>query len=176
MIGMEERPLFEVSENISGKDLKYLRIASSLARNSTCSRRQFGAIIVKDDRIVGTGYNGSARGSINCGRDIPCLKELANEPSNVSYVWCPAVHAEQNAIINSNPSDMVGSTLYVAPKDAKRGGMPCRYCIRFILNAQIARVVTIDEDGYPTELLRKDLLEMDSNDIMRMYEELSKDE
>lgn len=126
---------------------KYLDVARSIAAGSTCSRRKFGAIIVKNDRIVGTGYNGTARGTLNCGVDIPCIKDVAKEPTEVSYEYCPAVHAEENAIINSNPADRVGATMYLAPFDSGTGSRPCFKCRRRLLNAQIKYMVYINQEG-----------------------------
>lgn len=117
----------------------YLGIAKSIGERSPCSRRKFGAVIVKNDTIVGTGYNGTARGALNCGIDIPCIKDVANEPAYLSYDYCPAIHAEENAIINSAPQDRLGATMYLAPA-LGRGDMPCFKCRRKILNAQIKDV------------------------------------
>jgi dCMP deaminase len=125
----------------------YLNIAKSVAAGSKCSRRKFGAIIVKDDAIVGTGYNGSARGTLNCGEDIPCIKDVAKEPHNISYDYCPAVHAEENAIINSDRMDRVGATMYLAPFMEGTGDRPCYKCRRKLLNAQIKDIWYIDKYG-----------------------------
>lgn len=146
------------------KVTKYLNQAKSIASGSPCSRRKFGAIIVKDDRVVGTGYNGSARGCLNCGIDIPCIKDIAKEPSNLSYDYCPAVHAEQNAIINSNPADRVGATMYLAPFEDGTGDRPCFKCRRFILNAQIKTVVYVDKDG-----------DIVADEVCPLYEEMEND-
>jgi dCMP deaminase len=114
----------------------WLEVAKSYALRSPCSRRKFGAIIVKNGVLIGAGYNGTARGALNCGIDVPCIKEIANEPANLSYNYCPAVHAEENAIINSNPQDRIGGTMYLAPTLGS-GDRPCFNCRRRILNAQI---------------------------------------
>lgn len=124
----------------------FLNRAKSVAERSPCSRRKFGAIIIKNGVQVGAGYNGSARGCLNCGIDVPCIKEIANEPANLSYEYCPAVHAEQNAIINSNRSDRIGATMYLAPI-LGQGDRPCYKCRRHILNAQIKDIYYIDHNG-----------------------------
>jgi len=124
----------------------YLAIAKTVAERSPCVRRKFGAIIVKNDRIVGSGYNGTARGTLNCGIDIPCIKDVANEPTTISYEYCPAVHAEENAIINSAPQDRIGATMYLAPT-LGTGDLPCFKCRRKILNAQIDMIYYIDNEG-----------------------------
>lgn len=126
---------------------KYLNVARSIAAGSACSRRKFGAIIVKNDRIIGTGYNGTARGTLNCGVDIPCIKDATNEPTEVSYKYCPAVHAEENAIINSNPSDRIGATMYLASLGEGTGSRPCFRCRRGLLNAQIKYMIYINQEG-----------------------------
>ncbi len=86
-----------------GKTKYFLDIALSVAARSTCLRRKFGAVIVKGDNIVGTGYNGNARGVINC-YEVGCIKDMMDLPANKAYDLCPAVHAEENAIINSSQS------------------------------------------------------------------------
>ena len=84
-----------------GKIEYYMKIARVGALRSPCARRQFCALIIKNDSIISIGYNGSARGSWNCGIDVQCLKDLHKEPSYISYYNCPAVHAEINAIVNA---------------------------------------------------------------------------
>ncbi len=88
------------------KDRYFLDIALSVAARSTCTRRKFGAVIVKDSTIVGTGYNGTARGVVNC-YEVGCIKDEMESPQGAAYDYCPAVHAEENAIINSNRSDRI---------------------------------------------------------------------
>ena len=127
------------------KSKYYLEIARQVASRSTCLRRQYGAIIVKDDRIISTGYNGSARGEENCSDIGRCWREEHNIPHGQQYEKCRAVHAEANAIINGDPADMIGATLYLAgfenghPLEEAR---PCEMCQRMIKNAQIRGVVT----------------------------------
>lgn len=128
------------------KIMNILEQCKVVGKNSKCTRAQFGAIIMKDGVTVGTGYNGSARGVLNCGEDVPCLKDLHNERHHSSYDYCPAVHAEENAIINSNREDRIGATLFLAEANG-RGGRPCIRCRRMIVNAQIKDVYYLDEDG-----------------------------
>lgn len=123
----------------------YLGIAAEVSRRSTCNRRQYGAIIVKDDRIISTGYNGSARGDVNCCDEGVCYREANNIPHGQQYEKCRAVHAEANAIINANPSDMIGATLYLAGfenGESMVDPQPCEMCRRLIANAQIKDVIT----------------------------------
>ena len=123
----------------------YIGIAEAVAKRSTCLRRQYGAVIVKDDRIISTGYNGSARGMENCCDKGVCWREEHGIPHGQQYEKCQAVHAEANAIINANPSDMIGATLYLAGFEyglPMSYPEPCEMCGRMIINAQLNGVVT----------------------------------
>lgn len=125
------------------KDTYFLGIAEAVAKRSTCIRRQYGAVIVKDDVIVSTGYNGSPRNVDNCCDVGSCWREAHNIPHGERYEMCQAVHAEANAIINANRADMNGATLYlVGLEDGKRidNAEPCLLCRKLIRNAQIRRV------------------------------------
>ena len=129
------------------KDDYYLNLAMDVAKRSTCLRRKYGAVIVKDDRIISTGYNGAPRGQINCNDKGICLRQEMKIPSGERYELCRAVHAEANAIIHATYTDMIGSTLYLCGVDAISNvplpvSEPCAMCKRMILNAQIKRVVS----------------------------------
>jgi dCMP deaminase len=122
------------------KEENWLNIAAEIALRSPCvERAQWGAIIVINGVIVSTGYNGTVRGVINCGIDTPCLKNLYNEPRSVSYNYCPAVHSEENVIINAarTGTSIMGGTLFLSPsinfKD--KGTRPCFRCRRYSINA-----------------------------------------
>ncbi|NLY88298.1 MAG: dCMP deaminase family protein [Firmicutes bacterium] len=135
-----------------GKDEYYLNIAAEVAKRSTCLRRHFGAVIVRDDQIISTGYNGAPRGSINCIDLNDCPRQRAGIPPGERYELCRSVHAEMNAIIHASRQDMLDSTLYVAcidPHTGERinGIKPCKLCTRMIINAGIAWVVTGAGDG-----------------------------
>ncbi len=124
----------------------YLDIAGTVATRSTCLRRCFGAIIVKNDSIVSTGYNGAPRGRKNCSDLGSCLREQLHIPRGERYELCRAVHAEQNAIIAAARENMIGATLYLtcldpATHEVARGVCSCSMCKRFIINAGIDRVV-----------------------------------
>ncbi|MPM60679.1 hypothetical protein SDC9_107531 [bioreactor metagenome] len=128
-----------------GKEAYYLSIAAEVAKRSTCLRRQYGAVIVKNDEIVATGYNGAPRGDANCCDEGSCWRESNNIPHGEQYEKCVAVHAEANAIISASRNEMLGSTLYLSgfegfdhPIDAPA---PCVMCSRMIKNAGIARVI-----------------------------------
>ena len=127
------------------KDEYFLNIAEEVAKRSTCIRRQYGAVIVKNDVIVSTGYNGAPRGAENCCDAGTCWREENNIPHGERYEMCQAVHAEANAIINANRADMVGAALYlVGIEDGRRveNPTPCTICEKLIKNAQIRWVVS----------------------------------
>lgn len=131
-------------------DEYFLEIARLVAKRSTCLRRSYGAVIVKDNIIVGTGYNGAARGEPNCIDTGICARQEFNVPKGERYELCVAVHAEQNAIIAGDPVKMQGSTIYVSGynfDDQPTSGEPCLLCKRMIKNAMISRVVYLDENG-----------------------------
>ena len=131
------------------KENYYLDIAQTVAERATCLRRKFGAIIVKNDVIVSTGYNGAPRGRKNCSDLQFCFRDKMNIPRGERYELCRSVHAEQNAIIAAPREQMLGATLYMScvTPDGREivGGMnSCMMCKRVILNAGIARVVVRD--------------------------------
>ena len=128
------------------KENYYLDIAETVLERSTCLRRCYGAIIVKNDEIVSTGYNGAPRGRKNCLDLGFCAREALNIPSGERYELCRSVHAEMNAIISAARRDTLGSTLYLAGRQAKDGALlpaapSCSMCRRVIINAGIDRVV-----------------------------------
>lgn len=125
------------------KDQYYLGIALAVARRSTCLRRQYGAVIVKGDNIIATGYNGSARGEPNCCDVGECWRQAHNIPHGEQYEKCVAVHAEDNAISQAG-REAIGATLYLAGMEDGRPikAEPCMMCERKIRNARIAKVIT----------------------------------
>ena len=139
----------------------FLNIARAVSLRSTCLRRRYGAIIVKDFIIVSTGYNGSPRGEKNCIDTGICERERLKIPKGQRYELCVAVHAEQNAIINADPEKMIGATIYIYGTNVKDGsvasGEPCLLCRRMIKNARIKNVVYIDEKNQLVEKLVKDI-------------------
>lgn len=131
-------------------DEYFLDIAQLIAKRSTCIRRNYGAVIVKDNIIVSTGYNGAARGEDNCIDIKKCIREEQNIPPGERYELCVAVHAEQNAIIAGDPVKMQNGTIYVAGYNSSgesTSSEPCLLCRRMIKNAMIKRVVYLDEKG-----------------------------
>lgn len=128
------------------KENYYLNIAQTVLGRSTCLRRCYGAIIVKHDEIVATGYNGAPRGRKNCIDLGYCAREEMNIPSGERYELCRSVHAEANAIISAARRDTLGATLYLVGIDAKTGELlsdatSCSMCRRTVINAGIQRVV-----------------------------------
>ena len=123
----------------------YLDIAETVLERSTCLRRRYGAIVVKNDSIVSTGYNGAPRSCRNCTDMGYCRREALNVPRGQRYELCRSVHAEQNAIIAASRDEMLGASLYLAGRDVKTGETlsdcaPCALCRRFIINAGITKV------------------------------------
>ena len=127
----------------------YLDIAGTVLERSTCMRRHYGAIIVQDDEIVSSGYNGAPRGRKNCGDLGYCAREALNIPSGERYELCRSVHAEANAIISAPRREVLGATLYMACKDPATGELvpgstSCSMCRRLIINAGISQVIIRD--------------------------------
>ena len=147
------------------KENYYLDIAQTVAERATCLRRKFGAIIVKNDVIVSTGYNGAPRGRKNCTDLGFCYREQMQIPRGERYELCRSVHAEQNAIIAAPREQMLGSTLYMVctlPDGTLQAGTnSCMMCKRTILNAGISTVVVRDT---PTEYRVIDVREWIEND------------
>lgn len=128
------------------KENYYLDIAETVLERATCLRRVYGAIIVKNDEIISTGYNGAPRGRKNCVDMGYCTREAMQVPRGQRYELCRSVHAEANAIISASRRDMVGSTLYLVGKDARTGELlhdatSCAMCRRQVINAGIAQVI-----------------------------------
>ena len=132
--------------NRVSKENYYLDIAETVATRSTCLRKSFGAIIVKNDTIVSTGYNGAPRGRKNCSDICSCIRDELNIPRGERYELCRSVHSEANAIIAASRDQMLGATLYMACLDSKTGELvagtnSCAMCKRMIINAGIEKVV-----------------------------------
>ena len=128
------------------KDNYYLDIAQTVASRCTCLRRKYGSIIVKNDSIVSTGYNGAPRGRKNCTDLGYCTRDKLAIPRGERYEMCRSIHSEANAIIAASREEMIGSTLYMVGLDAKTGelmndAMNCMMCKRMIINAGISTVI-----------------------------------
>lgn len=149
--------------NRPSKDKYYLDIALAVSKRSTCLHRHYGCVIVKDDRIVSTGYNGSPRGHINCCDIGECKRaEFAAEKNHQGYELCDAVHAEQNAITAASIQDLKGATLYLVCEESipvptcngeesdgqpycwveDKYPIPCNICRNMIINAEIETVIS----------------------------------
>ena len=154
-------------ERIS-KDEYYLQIAKAVAKRSICveDRWGFGAIIVRDDTIVSTGYAGPARGVISCNEAGGCARNILNLKHTDSYDSCPSVHAEENAVVNAarHGSRVLDGTMFIVgiDKDGNmRSSTPCSRCKRILINAGIKKVVTMGEEGI-TEYNVEDWADEDS--------------
>ncbi|MDR0196672.1 MAG: cytidine deaminase [Oscillospiraceae bacterium] len=139
----------------------YLDIAWTVSERGTCLRRNFGAIIVNNDEIISTGFNGAPRGRENCcDRDL-CLREKMNIPKGQRMEICRSVHAEANCIISASRRDMLGATLYLSCRDGNTGEIdgnvePCSMCKRLIINSGISAVIIRStKDEYKTTLVEK---------------------
>ena len=158
-------------ENIAERVNKpnyYLDIAETVLKRSTCLRKKYGAIIVKNDVIVSTGYNGAPRGRENCCSLGYCMRDELNIPRGERYELCRSIHAEANAIINASREQMLGSTLYLVGKDTKTGELisdisSCMMCKRMVINAGIEKVVfRTGEDSYYEIKVREWVINDDS--------------
>lgn len=143
------------------KDAYYLGIAKAVAQRATCLRRIYGAVIVNNDEIVSTGYNGAPRGERNCCDTGKCYRRLHQVPHGQMVEKCVAVHAEENAIISAIRREMQGATLYLWGMDVETGKElpdpePCLQCWRRIHNAGIVRVVTMGGDAHAPQSARRD--------------------
>jgi len=140
---MEKRP---------SKDKYYLNITKEISRRSTCFRTKFGAIIVKDDTIISTGYVGAPRKTKDCFEKENCLRRELNIPHGQRYELCRSVHSEQNAIINAARSgvSVLGGDMFLhceVVEGKARDAFPCFMCKKMIINAGINRVICSSEDG-----------------------------
>ena len=143
--------LESIERNRIDKITYYLDIAETVLERSTCLKRHYGAVIVKNNEIISTGYNGAPRGISNCIDNNKCTREFCER--GTGYENCIAVHAEMNAIISSKRSDMIGSSLYLVGKEIDgnyvKNGEPCSICKKIIVNAGIKYVyVRINKEKY----------------------------
>ena len=145
-------------------DEYYLSIAKAVSGRSTCLKKHYGAVVVRDGEIISTGYNGNVRGESHCGR---CTKASGNGDME-EYSQCAAVHAEMNALLSASRREMLGADLYLAGFDVKTGepieceAWPCEICLRLIKNAGIYRIINNrgviymrSDDGILRQLIEK---------------------
>lgn len=128
----------------------YLNIAETVAARSTCLRKGFGAVLVKNDEIISTGYNGAPRDRKNCTSMGECVRNKLNVPRGERYELCRSVHAEANAIISASRQEMLGGTLYLVGLDMDTNeyvmnSSSCSMCKRLVINAGIKNVVIRDD-------------------------------
>ena len=126
----------------------YLDIAQTVLCRSTCLRRRFGAIIVNNDEIIATGYNGAPRGRKNCTDLQFFIRKQLQVPRGERYEMCRSVHAEANAIISARRKDIIGASLYLVGQEQDgsyvENACPCTMCMRFIINAGIENIIIRD--------------------------------
>ena len=144
-------------------DRRFMEMTVEVGGWSSCLRRRVGAIIVKDKRVMTTGYNGAPSGIASCTERGECLREKLNIPSGTRAELCYGVHAEQNAIIQAvrYGIDISGATLYCTHQ-------PCVICAKMIINAGIVRVVY--KEGYPDEFSMQ--LFSEAKILVQRYDEL----
>lgn len=126
-------------------DKYFMEMAELTAERSTCLRRHVGAVIVKDNHVIATGYNGAPRGLKHCDEIGGCIREKLHVPSGERHELCRALHAEQNAIIQAAVlgESIDGATIYINLQ-------PCAICAKMLINAGIKRIVI--KEGYPDDL------------------------
>ena len=146
----------------------YLDLAKMVAQRSTCLRRHYGAVIVKNDEVISTGYVGAPRGRKNCTDLGECIRIKMEIPRGERYELCRSVHAEANAIISASRDKMIGSSIYLAGTDAKTGeyianSNSCSMCKRMIINAGIEKVYVRDDRDHYREIRVQDWIDNDES-------------
>ena len=133
-------------QKLTKTDEYYLQIADAVSIKSKCLKKHYGAIIVKNNELISTGFNGPARGEDHC---LKCTK-VGSDKDIVEYSSCPAIHAEMNCIISASRQEMLGSVLYLSGRDVSGAideiglpiaARPCEICLRLIKNAGIEKVI-----------------------------------
>lgn len=150
------------------KNNYYLDIAEVTLERATCLRKKWGAVIVKNDEIISTGYNGSPRGRKNCDDLGYCMREKLNIPRGERYELCRSVHAEQNAIISASRKDMIDAILYIVGINSSDGSyvsnsMPCAMCKRVIINSGIKKIIIRDTKTKYREITVDEFIDNDDS-------------
>lgn len=150
------------------KNNYYLDIAEVTLERATCLRKKWGAVIVKNDEIISTGYNGSPRGRKNCDDLGYCMREKLNIPRGERYELCRSVHAEQNAIISAPRKDMIDAILYIVGINSSDGSyvsnsMPCAMCKRVIINSGIKKIIIRDTKTKYREITVDEFIDSDDS-------------
>lgn len=165
-------------ENRPSKEEYYIGIAKEVAERGTCLRRNIGALIVRDDQIIATGYVGAPRKTRDCPGHNFCMRNKLNIPSGQRYELCRSVHAEMNAIINAARAgvNLLGGDMYVwgsNPDGSLMNAFPCFICKKMIVNAGIVNVFCSIEDGtikvFSIEDWQKEWTEGDITDDKHQY-------
>ncbi|MFA6146341.1 MAG: dCMP deaminase family protein [Patescibacteria group bacterium] len=160
------------------KDEYYLMIAEQVKNRGTCLRARIGAIIVRDEQIVATGYLGSPRQTKDCLERNECLRDKLNIPHGQRYELCRSVHAEQNCILNAARAgvSILNGDMYIYAenqKGEKTDGLPCFICKKMIINAGLKRVICSTKEGkmkiFNVEDWTRDWQEKDIVDDQQQY-------
>lgn len=146
----------------------YLDLAETVAQRGTCLRRLYGAVLVKNDEVISTGYVGAPRGRKNCSDIGRCIREELKIPRGERYELCRSIHAEQNAIISASRNEMIGSSLYLVGIDVPTGAYVsgsncCAMCKRMIINAGITKVFIRDTEDKYREIDVQDWIDNDES-------------
>ncbi len=146
----------------------YLDIAETVSQRSTCLRRRWGAVIVKNDEVIASGYNGAPRGRKNCDELGKCIREELNIPRGERYELCRSVHAEANAIISASRQEMIDSSLYlvginVADNEYVQNASNCAMCKRMVINSGIKNVYIRDTNNEYHVIEVQDLINNDES-------------
>jgi len=158
-------------------DEYWLKVAKVISERGTCLRRNFGAVIVKDNIHKSDGYCGAPRGTPNCCDLEKCVREELKIPSGQRYELCRSVHAEMNAIINAARvgANIIDGTLYLYGENAKDGSIinaePCRLCKRVIINAGLKDVIVRKKDGIARYDVKKWVDEEKKDPFKDLYKE-----
>lgn len=146
----------------------YLDLAETVSQRCTCLRRHYGAVIVKNDEVISTGYVGAPRGRKNCTDLGTCVRQELHIPRGERYELCRSVHAEANAIISAPRDKMIDSTLYLVGKEVDTGeyvrnALCCSMCKRMVINAGIRQVVVRDDHDQYRKIDVRDWIENDES-------------
>lgn len=146
----------------------YLDLAEVVSKRGTCLRKLYGAVIVKNDEVISTGYVGAPRGRKNCSDLGVCIRQKMNIPRGERYELCRSVHAEANAIISAEREKMIGASMYLVGKEVETGEYvkncnSCSMCKRLIINAGIDTVYVRDDGNHYREVQVKEWIEKDES-------------
>lgn len=146
----------------------YLDLAEMVSQRSTCLRRRYGAVIVKNDEVISTGYVGAPRGRKNCSDLGICVRQKMQIPRGERYELCRSVHAEANAIISTSRDKMIGSSMYLTGIEVESGtyvshSSSCSMCKRLVINAGIETVYIRDTKEEYRKVSISDWIEQDES-------------